>query len=690
MKINSDKIDLGNVRGKKGDKGNDGVGIASIEQTPSKSSQTNDEYKISTSNEYKITYTDGTTAKIIIPLSYPITNNINNVNETNSYKVMPTVKALKVVKQYLEDLIYNIHIIEVVEELPQNPRTDKIYVIYKQNDDSDGLNSTFDLYIYSNDDWQQIDSLTFDINDYYTKTEIDRDFAEKGHQHSAIDVIDPNPYSFNVGQHTQVEINQGISDALDEIREGIDIEYDTAMSDSSHNAVENRAIKSYVDTKINTATGSIVAGDTVSFTRNLTSGTKIGRLTISGNNYDLYCNNDTNTTYSAVTQSSNGLMVSGDKTSMDKSMVIAFGTSGGTASALTVTLNKNTITLTHGTIIAVYNNTANNNASATLNVNGLGAKNIYYKNSAIPSGVFPKGSTCFLMYNTTVVSGGCWQMLEFDTLYTHPSYTARTGKPTANQTPSFGGTFTLTQFTSDSTGHIDGATDRTITIPSTTASTSSNGLMSSADKSKLNGVEANANKYTHPNGTQKTGNPTGDQTPSFGGSFRVTQFTSNATGHISGATDRTITIPNTSATTSAKGLVQLDTKPTQNSTNVVSSGGLYDSLTWKKQEYISNKLSGCELWYNDYFVTVEINTTINMASTNNSNYTIFAGYTREANLDYSPASNVTAISYGGSNTTYVLLINVNPSGDLTAKILNSSGGTATSFYARATLTWRRK
>lgn len=51
--------------------------------------------------------------------------------------------------------------------------------------------------------------------------------------------------------------------------------------------------------------------------------------------------------------------------------------------------------------------------------------------------------------------------------YTHPSYTARTGKPTANQTPAFGGTATVSQITSDATGHVTGATDRTITIPST-------------------------------------------------------------------------------------------------------------------------------------------------------------------------------------------------------------------------------
>ena len=54
-----------------------------------------------------------------------------------------------------------------------------------------------------------------------------------------------------------------------------------------------------------------------------------------------------------------------------------------------------------------------------------------------------------------------------NTVYTHPTYTARTGKPTANQTPAFGGTATVSQITSDGTGHVTGATDRTITIPST-------------------------------------------------------------------------------------------------------------------------------------------------------------------------------------------------------------------------------
>ena len=54
-----------------------------------------------------------------------------------------------------------------------------------------------------------------------------------------------------------------------------------------------------------------------------------------------------------------------------------------------------------------------------------------------------------------------------NTVYTHPTYTATTGVPTGNQTPGFGGTFSVNQISSDTTGHVSGNTSRTITIPST-------------------------------------------------------------------------------------------------------------------------------------------------------------------------------------------------------------------------------
>lgn len=72
--------------------------------------------------------------------------------------------------------------------------------------------------------------------------------------------------------------------------------------------------------------------------------------------------------------------------------------------------------------------------------------------------------------------------------YTHPSYTARTGVPTANQTPAFGEAFNISQPISDATGHITAINNRVITIPNSTATTSAAGLMSVADKTKLDGL----------------------------------------------------------------------------------------------------------------------------------------------------------------------------------------------------------
>ncbi len=92
------------------------------------------------------------------------------------------------------------------------------------------------------------------------------------------------------------------------------------------------------------------------------------------------------------------------------------------------------------------------------------------------------------------------------------------------------------------------------------ATTSANGLMSSTDKSKLDGIASGANKYTHPTYTARTGKPTANATPAFGGTFTVSQITSDGTGHVTGATDRTITIPSTAATTSAAGLMSASDK----------------------------------------------------------------------------------------------------------------------------------
>ena len=103
--------------------------------------------------------------------------------------------------------------------------------------------------------------------------------------------------------------------------------------------------------------------------------------------------------------------------------------------------------------------------------------------------------------------------------YTHPGYTAQASG--------------LYKVTVDSTGHVSAAaavdkSDITaLGIPESdttysAATTSAEGLMSAADKTKLDGVTAGANKYTHPSYTARAS-----------GLYKVTV---DSTGHVSAAT----------------------------------------------------------------------------------------------------------------------------------------------------------
>lgn len=89
------------------------------------------------------------------------------------------------------------------------------------------------------------------------------------------------------------------------------------------------------------------------------------------------------------------------------------------------------------------------------------------------------------------------------------------------------------------------------------ASSSAAGLMSAADKSKLDGVQAGA--QVNRTYTAVTGKPTAAVSPGFGGPIIVSQVAQDANGQVS-VTDRTITIPNYEATTSARGLMSASDK----------------------------------------------------------------------------------------------------------------------------------
>ena len=127
----------------------------------------------------------------------------------------------------------------------------------------------------------------------------------------------------------------------------------------------------------------------------------------------------------------------------------------------------------------------------------------------------PKGDA-----NRYLRSDGEWEVPP-DTRYTHPGYTERSSG--------------LYKITVDSTGHISDVTAVTkaditaLGIPGQDTNTtygaateSTNGLMSAADKEKLNGVAAGANAYSHPGYTARSS-----------GLYKITV---DSTGHISDVT----------------------------------------------------------------------------------------------------------------------------------------------------------
>lgn len=160
-------------------------------------------------------------------------------------------------------------------------------------------------------------------------------------------------------------------------------------------------------------------------------------------------------------------------------------TPAATAAKVATIQDSQAFTLVTGVTIHVYFSEANTAASPTLNVNSTGAKpiKIWGATGAGSSSItsWTAGNLLALTYN-----GTNWIINSFNV---YPSSFA--GKPTANQTPGFGDTFTIQQISQAVGGQVSG-TDRTVTIPNATATTSAAGLMSAADKSNLNNLVNNS------------------------------------------------------------------------------------------------------------------------------------------------------------------------------------------------------
>lgn len=129
-------------------------------------------------------------------------------------------------------------------------------------------------------------------------------------------------------------------------------------------------------------------------------------------------------------------------------------TAGGTqAKAVSLSTDNDTtntaFTLIKGVSVAIKFKYTNSAASATLNINGSGAKAIYYDGSAIPVNYLQAGRTYVLVYTTDLVSTGIWEVISDITAVT------------ANNP-------TLAWSTTSTVGTIDG-TELKVTMPANPA-----------------------------------------------------------------------------------------------------------------------------------------------------------------------------------------------------------------------------
>ena len=134
-----------------------------------------------------------------------------------------------------------------------------------------------------------------------------------------------------------------------------------------------------------------------------------------------------------------------------------------------------------------------------------------------------------------------------DTVYTHPTSSGN------KHIPSGGSAGQILRWSADGTAAWGADNNTTYSV----ATTSANGLMSSSDKSKLDGIATGANKYSHPTYTARSA---GLYKITVDGTGHVSAVTAVAKADITGlgipAQDTTYSV----ATTSANGLMSSDDK----------------------------------------------------------------------------------------------------------------------------------
>jgi hypothetical protein len=179
------------------------------------------------------------------------------------------------------------------------------------------------------------------------------------------------------------------------------------------------------------------------------------------------------------------------------------------------------------------------------------------------SGKVERGITIGTSTTTYLTNAGTWATPTGT--YSHPAYTARSVDTD--------GVEVLDTFTSDATGHVTGIAKRT--LPNATTSVA--GVMSSTDKTKLDGIATGANAYVHPTYTYAT--PTADAQTTLANVQLISTLT-QTNGHVTGGTARKLVAgTNVSITAASDGNITISSTDTNTQYTAATGGGLSLSST---------------------------------------------------------------------------------------------------------------
>ena len=349
------------------------------------------------------------------------------------------------------------------------------------------------------------------------------------------------------------------------------------------------------------------------------AGSTKGTFTLNQSGNTTIALTDNNTTYSAVTTSANGLMSSTDKSKLDG---IASGATAVTDSTVSGWGYKKTDTNTWIAFKGATTSAAGTAGYAP--APSAGAANRYLR------------------------SDGTWTVPpDTNTTYTLAGLMGSSAKGSAIQPVYWNGSaWTNTTYTLGKSVPSNAVfTDTTYS----TATTSANGLMSSTDKSKLDGIASGANAYTHPT---TSGNK---HIPSGGSSGQILRWSADGTA-VWGADNNTTY---STGTTSTSGLTKLyadvGTATDGTMTQAAIKTKLYDPLTTLKNE-------------TSYFD----NLTIKSASWTNKTYSLYMGSSVKANSiiniyydkDSMEYANSLDLEYEQSSGTIKFTANQTPTKDI--------------------------